>query len=159
MQATLEQEAQRLGSDPVLSQPIFGKTVNPSLPESLHAFDLTAASEEPRRIFREIFAGKAGLSQAVTGTGAVDVAEPFDFKHGKYHRGILDDVVFEQLLHDARVPGQVWHFALPCGSFSIIQHSNQGTRRVGLPQGNCLLEREVIGNCEDGFLIQLYIWL
>ena len=146
VQAMLEQEAQKLGSDPVLSEPIFGKSSNEPLLKSLHAFDGAAENEEPRRIFREIFAGKAGLSQAVAGFGVVDVAEPFDFKHGKHHRDILDDTVYEQLLVDASVPGQVWHFGLPCGSFSIIQHSNQGTRRVGLPQGNGMQEREVVGN-------------
>eukprot|EP00434_Breviolum_minutum_P039189 symbB.v1.2.034791.t1/scaffold4555.1/size38081/1 len=103
VQAMLEQEAQKLGSDPVLSEPIFGKSSNEPLLKSLHAFDGAAENEEPRRIFREIFAGKAGLSQAVAGFGVVDVAEPFDFKHGKHHRDILDDTVYEQLLVDAQV--------------------------------------------------------
>ena len=54
--------------------------------------------------------------------------------------------VFNQLLEDTKKPYQIWHFGLPCGSFSILQHSNGGTRRVSLPEGNGTLPREVLGN-------------
>lgn len=53
---------------------------------------------------------------------------------------------FRQLKSDASLPDQTWHFGLPCGSFSILQHSNKGTRRKDNPQGNGTLLREVIGN-------------
>ena len=58
----------------------------------------------------------------------------------------MDDEIFEQLKIDARKPAQLWHFGLPCCSFSIIQHSNGGTRRKHLPQGDGSLERERVGN-------------
>ena len=59
---------------------------------------------------------------------------------------IVDDKVFEQLKLDATQPNQLWHFGLPCCSFSILQHSNGGTRRKHSPEGNGSLPREVLGN-------------
>ena len=35
---------------------------------------------------------------------------------------------------------------MPCSSFSILQHSNGGTRRKTCPQGTGVLRREEIGN-------------
>ena len=42
--------------------------------------------------------------------------------------------------------GQNWHFGLPCSSFSILQHSNGGTRRRHCPEGAGVLQREIEGN-------------
>ena len=47
---------------------------------------------------------------------------------------------------DAAQPRQTWHFGLPCCSFSIPQHSNGGTRRKDMPQGDGSLPREILGN-------------
>ena len=59
---------------------------------------------------------------------------------------IMDDRVFKQLKKDASQSNQLWHFGLPCCSFSILQHSNGGTRRKHLPQGDGSLPREILGN-------------
>ena len=47
---------------------------------------------------------------------------------------------------DATRRKQIWHFGLPCSSFSILQHSNGGTRRKSCPEGDGSLKRERIGN-------------
>ena len=53
---------------------------------------------------------------------------------------------FNDLLTQTKEPNQLWHFGLPCASFSILQHSNGGTRRSGNPRGDGSLTREVLGN-------------
>ena len=101
----------------------------------------------PHRLtFREIFAGKAGLTRAMKAVAFVKVGCPVDFKYGKTPQDLLDPETFETLKEDARAPNQLWHFGLPCCSFSIIQHSNGGTRRRSRPQGDNSLEREIVGN-------------
>lgn len=102
-------------------------------------------------IFREIFAGKAKLTQVCKTFNKLTVEPPVDYKH-KGHgysipsQDITDDRFFKTLKRDAKKPNQLWHFGLPCGSFSILQHSNGGTRRKTNPQGNGTLPREVLGN-------------
>ena len=100
----------------------------------------------PRVVFREIFAGKAGLSRAMKSVAFVEVGSPVNFRYGKTPQDILDPDTFAELKSDAKVPNQLWHFGLPCCSFSIIQHSNGGTRRRNRPEGDNSLERERIGN-------------
>ena len=53
---------------------------------------------------------------------------------------------FAKLKVEAKEPDRCWHFGLPCGSFSILQHSNGGTRRKDNPSGDNTLEREIVGN-------------
>lgn len=74
---------------------------------------------------------------------------PVEIKRASKSRGsqdILDDNFFTQLKEQARQPGQLWHFGLPCSSFSVLQHTNGGTRRKGRPQGSGVLARELEGN-------------
>ena len=99
--------------------------------------------------FREIFAGKARLSQVLSSSSRFMVGNPVEIKPNKHvgkSQDILDDACFKQLLADTKKPNQLWHFGLPCGSFSILQHSNGGTRRVTCPEGDGSLPREVLGN-------------
>ena len=107
------------------------------------------AIRRPRPYFREIFAGKARLSQRVGLTGTFRVLEPLEYmeKGSKIEAmNMLRNDVYARLKEDAKRPGQVWHFGLPCSSFSIIQHSNQGTRRKSRPEGLGTLSREIEGN-------------
>lgn len=99
-------------------------------------------------IFREIFAGKAELSRALQKVAFVKVLLPVDNKYGKGSGfgDILDEGFFNDLLTQTKEPNQLWHFGLPCASFSILQHSNGGTRRSGNPRGDGSLTREVLGN-------------
>lgn len=102
-----------------------------------------------RLSFREIFAGKGKLTKCMQQVGIWEVLEPLEYMKGKLRiesMNILNPRVFTQLKKDASVPNQIWHFGLPCGSFSIIQHSNQGTRRKYNPAGDNSLLREVEGN-------------
>lgn len=99
--------------------------------------------------FKEIFAGKARLSDAMQRVHGVRVMDPVDIKplkKGIHSQDILNEKFYGKLKREAAIPGQLWHFGLPCGSFSILQHSNGGTRRKCCPQGNNTLEREIIGN-------------
>ena len=100
--------------------------------------------------FREIFAGKARLSQVLSSSSRFMVGNPVEIINPNKHVGksqdMLDDACFKQLLADTKKPNQIWHFGLPCGSFSILQHSNGGTRRVTCPEGDGSLPREVLGN-------------
>ena len=99
--------------------------------------------------FREIFADTAHLSKAVRSQGTIRVQEPFELMHQgrplKDH-DILDDNAFDRLCKDATEPNQIWHFGFPCGSFSQLQHLNQGTRTHDNPAGDGTVQREVVGN-------------
>ena len=59
---------------------------------------------------------------------------------------MFDSVSFKQLCLDAAKPCQLWHFGLPSASFSVLQHSNKGTRRWDRPEGDGSVERERLGN-------------
>lgn len=59
---------------------------------------------------------------------------------------ILNDKVFAQLCDAASKPHQLWHFGFPCGSFSIMQNMNKGTRSSDNPLGDNTLKRERVGN-------------
>ena len=99
--------------------------------------------------FREIFSGKGRLTQQIKRHGKLDILEPVEYiKLGKIDESnnILNNRTFRQLKIDASKPRQVWHFGIPCGSFSILQHSNGGTRRKSNPKGNGSLPREKLGN-------------
>eukprot|EP00438_Fugacium_kawagutii_P028648 Skav214648 [mRNA] locus=scaffold1660:52599:54713:- [translate_table: standard] len=99
--------------------------------------------------FREIFAGTGHLTRTFRTRGKVSVQPPFEvYRKGKYNSAgdILDDHSFNQLCKDACRPRQYWHFGFPCGSFSLMQNMNKGTRSRDNPLGTGKLKREIIGN-------------
>ena len=99
--------------------------------------------------FREIFAGKGRLTEHMRRVDRLEVDEPVEYlKNGKIvnTHDILNSQTFKRLKKEAAQSKQVWHFGIPCGSFSILQHSNKGTRRKTCPEGDGTLLREVIGN-------------
>ena len=150
-----ETEARLKGGDPVYSAPVK-EIKEPTIPRVTRDKKETPAKVVqrdslrcPKPYFREIFAGKARLSQRVGLTGAFRVLESLEYmeKGVKVEaKNMLNNRVYAQLKKDAKHPGQVWHFGLPCSSFSIIQHSNQGTRRKCRPEGLGTLSRELEGN-------------
>lgn len=99
--------------------------------------------------FREIFAGKARLTQTFKSRKFCKVLPPFELmKKGKplASQDILNDVVFNKLCQEASQPRQLWHFGFPCGSFSIMQNMNKGSRASKNPLGDGTLKREKDGN-------------
>ena len=100
-------------------------------------------------VFRKIFAGSAHLTKAFRERGVFSVLPPFELMHkGKTDpaQDILDDRVFAKLCKEAARPRQLWHFGFPCGSFSIMQNMNGGTRTANNPLGDNSLDREKKGN-------------
>eukprot|EP00438_Fugacium_kawagutii_P016098 Skav225961 [mRNA] locus=scaffold6030:95987:98131:- [translate_table: standard] len=152
-QVLLEQEAQRFDSEPILETAEPTKLKGKCKAEKICTHDTSAKPRcvAPKRklLFREVFAGKARLSASMKKVAFVEVGEPVEIRNASKKRGtqdILDNTFFKHLLAQASEPGQLWHFGLPCGSFSILQHSNGGTRRKHCPEGLNLLEREIKGN-------------
>ena len=99
--------------------------------------------------FREIFAGYARLTHEFCDNSKFKVGEPFELmRKGKPdpQQDILNDWVFERLCEEASHPKQIWHFAFPCGSFSLLQNLNKGTRTKNNPLGKGNLNREIQGN-------------
>lgn len=99
--------------------------------------------------FREIFAGTGHLTKAFRARGRVTAQCPFEIMNkGKPQLGgdILHDATFEQLCKDACRPRQYWHFGFPCGSFSLMQNMNKGSRSKDRPLGNGTIAREIKGN-------------
>ena len=131
VQRFLEQESQRLGVEPFDSPKVPHTCLLE--PPQVDTGDSrqccvakppeTRGGSKPKVKFREIFSGKAGLSRAVENWGEIEVLEPVDLKHGKkcFNNDILDDACFSQLKKDAKEENQLWHFGLPCASFSILQ--------------------------------------
>ena len=99
--------------------------------------------------FREIFAGTGHLTKTFKARNVVRVQTPFEvLRKGKYDPSgdILNDAAFNQLCKDACKPRQYWHFGFPCGSFSLMQNMNKGTRTSDNPLGDGTLPREIKGN-------------
>lgn len=99
--------------------------------------------------FREIFSGVGHLTGVFHEKGIFRVQPPVEImEKGKPRRShdILDDATFDRLCKDARAPHQLWHFGFPCGSFSLMQNMNKGTRTSDEPLGNGTLHREIVGN-------------
>ncbi len=99
--------------------------------------------------FKEIFAGKGCLTQVFKDRGKFCVLKPVElFRHGRPDpsQDILNDHTFDRLIAEAREPHQIWHFGMPCSSFSLMQNMNQGTRNKSQPEGDGSLQRELIGN-------------
>ena len=150
-QQLLAKEAISRVKDVVLEVPQQPATDRTEKTPVTHVEQVAAGvSSAPEQLtFKEVFAGKARLSEAMQRVNGVKVLEPVDikpFKKGVHSQDILNDKFFGELKRQATLPGQLWHFGLPCGSFPILQHSNKGTRRKGCPQGNNTLDREIVGN-------------
>ena len=99
--------------------------------------------------FREIFSGKGCLSQLFKDRSMFGVLPPFELlQNGKpsEQHDILNDKTYNRLIQDAKKPQQIWHFGMPCGSFSLMQNMNGGTRSALNPEGDNSLKRERIGN-------------
>ena len=155
-QVLLEQEARKLGGDPPWESS-FSTLPQPTQAIDTHTVDENASrgngqpenEPTPPWTFREIFAGKARLTEVFKRTKRFETGPPVELRpnsHFNMSFDIMDDRVFEQLVLDAAQPRQTWHFGLPCCSFSILQHSNGGTRRKDMPQGDGSLPREILGN-------------
>lgn len=99
--------------------------------------------------FREIFSGKGHLTSVFKRDPLITPLEPFEMMfRGRANKlqDILEDEPFNQLCLDACQPKQIWHFGFPCGSFSLLQNLNKGTRSSSHPEGDGSLERERVGN-------------
>ena len=98
----------------------------------------------------EIFSGIGALSAALESSG-FGVSAPMDAYPAKNvyvpeHDLLMPSVVKQlEALFAAGCYFYV-HFGLPCSSFSRLQHWNGGTRTLAHPEGDCSLEREIIGN-------------
>lgn len=99
--------------------------------------------------FREIFAGCGALTQVFKRKKRFKVGLAVELiqrnKPDKAH-DLANDQTFKRLCQDATRPKQIWHFGLPCASFSLMQNMNGGTRSSDCPEGEGFLQREIIGN-------------
>ena len=99
--------------------------------------------------FKEVFAGKGVLTHVFKNHNLFKVLEPFEIMHkGRVdpNQDILQDHVFGSLCEEACHPRQIWHFAFPCGSFSLLQNLNKGSRSSQKPEGLGMMDREITGN-------------
>ena len=99
--------------------------------------------------FREIFAGTAHLTKVFHDRSCFKVGKPLELMHqgrADSNSDILNDEVFARLCSEAQKPRQYWHFGFPCGSFSMLQNLNKGTRSNDNPSGNGTIKREILGN-------------
>lgn len=146
VQKFLEQECQRNATEPVLEnfEPELKSRKTPrTLPKDLGC---NRVGDAKRMKFREVFAGKARLTHVLKKYSNIEVLDPIDLFYGGSSHNLLNGEVFAKLKVEAKEPDRCWHFGLPCGSFSILQHSNGGTRRKDNPSGDNTLEREIVGN-------------
>lgn len=77
------------------------------------------------------------------------MVEPLDCKGKSCYvpaHDLLKPRVFSQLKLKPQQSGQLWHFGLPCSSFSLLQNCNHGTRTRARPEGTGNLQRERVGN-------------
>ncbi len=99
--------------------------------------------------FREIFSGKGCLSKVFKDRGLFFLEPPVElFQHGRpsEEHDVLNNATFSRLIQDAKKPRQIWHFGMPCSSFSLLQNMNKGTRNASQPEGDGSLDRENRGN-------------
>lgn len=99
--------------------------------------------------FREIFAGCGRLSKTFLHADCFNVGSPLELiQKGREspEHDLLNDDTFHKLCADAAKPRQIWHFGLPCNSFSLMQNMNHGTRTSDHPEGAGTLAREIRGN-------------
>lgn len=103
----------------------------------------------PMWSFKEIFSGSGHLTRHFKNKNFFKVKPEFELirrGHADPLQDILDDHVFSRLCREASHGKQLWHFGFPCGSFSIMQNMNKGTRTVARPEGDGALRREKEGN-------------
>ena len=98
----------------------------------------------------EVFSGCGGLAAALKAAG-FGVSAPMDVHPAKNIYGPEHDLLRPSVvkhLDTLFVAGCFFyvHFGLPCSSFSSLQRWNNGARTQANPEGDCLLEWEVIGN-------------
>lgn len=171
VQNLLERESRNTGCNPLASEPCdFEKTEIMDAPLTRNQSPDSRPPEEPKSVteqgkaaiaeastskprlfwaFREIFAGKGRLTRQVRRHQILEVLDPVEYLQSGVideNQNILNDRTFKRLKKDAKRKRQIWHFGMPCSSFSILQHSNGGTRRKTCPQGTGVLRREEIGN-------------
>lgn len=99
--------------------------------------------------FKEIFAGKGRLTHVFKDKSRFKILPAVELiQRGKPSptHDLLCDSIFVRLCKDAKNPKQIWHFGLPCSSFSLLQNMNKGTRTTDRPQGDGSLDRENQGN-------------
>ena len=99
--------------------------------------------------FREIFSGKGCLGKTFKDRSLFVLNPPVElFQHGRpsEKHDLLNNATFDRLIEDAKKPRQIWHFGMPCGSFSLLQNMNGGTRNASQPEGDGSLGREEVGN-------------
>ena len=102
----------------------------------------------PKWTFREIFAGEGSLTQEFREHSCVNILPPVELiQRGtpSQKHDLLCDETYGRLIKEAKRPRQLWHFGLPCGSFSLMQNMNGGTRSKNNPEGDGSLDREKIG--------------
>ena len=101
-------------------------------------------------MFREIFAGKGGLTKAMRKYKRLRALTPLESHYRGYYRrdlDIMNNKTFKSLCEQAKLPRQYWHFAVPCSSFSRMSvNLNGGTRTHEVPQGSGGLPRDILGN-------------
>lgn len=146
----MEHEARSKGSDPSWetfaswSEDLKPKT-DPPVRNTVKKAELAADSQPADAekgllwTFREIFAGRARLTEVFKRHKGFKVDSPVELKSNsqvKESQDLLDDKVSKRLINDAKRPRQLWHFGFPFCSFSILQHANHGTRRLHCPAGD-----------------------
>lgn len=117
-----------------------------------HSSQVSSAENHPAVhvwSFREIFSGKGCLSKTFKDRSLFVLNPPVElFQHGRpsEKHDLLNNATFDRLIEDAKKPRQIWHFGMPCGSFSLLQNMNGGTRNASQPEGDGSLGREEVGN-------------
>lgn len=139
-------------AEPVGDKRIQCDDLDAAVPKPKSRKPLKHENEHPARAhwtFREVFAGTGNLTKAFTRYGFLNVDDPVEImQSGKIDSAhdILNNETYERLCRDASQPHQIWHFAFPCGSFSLLQNLNGGTRSNTEPQGTGCNKNEVKGN-------------
>lgn len=139
-------------AEPIGDKHIQCDDLDAAVPKPKSRKPLKHENEHPARAhwtFREVFAGTGNLTKAFTRYGFLNVADPVEImQSGKIDSAhdILNNETYERLCRDASQPHQIWHFAFPCGSFSLLQNLNGGTRSNTEPQGAGCNKNEVKGN-------------
>ena len=99
--------------------------------------------------FKETLAGHGMLTKVFRERSKIITLPSFEIlRNGQVmsNQDILNDATFGELCLLAKKGKQIWHFTFPCGSFSLLQNLNHGTRTTQMPMGTGELEREKKGN-------------
>ena len=113
-------------AEPIGDKHIQCDDLDAAVPKPKSRKPLKHENEHPARAhwtFREVFAGTGNLTKAFTRYGFLNVADPVEImQSGKIDSAhdILNNETYERLCRDASQPHQIWHFAFPCGSFSLL---------------------------------------